>query len=446
MRPNHLSSPVSVAALSLIAAAVAAGHGVSPGVNAADSAPVTLSPANVRLASTVLTVAGNTTVVNIPMNEELGGALCSPPNVCQTVVYPSGDIGGIALQKGVAALTTDINTTPGKKVVFAYSQGGMIVTSWLQDSAASATAPPKSDLTFVLLGNPQRAQRPGAHVGRRVRDPHRHRVHRHRRLPRVRRRIGLAEQPVERLAVANAIAGYFVVHTDYTGVDVEDQNNLVQTVGGTTYVLVPTANLPLLEPLRMMGLSGVADQLNGPLKTIVDQGYNRTGYTTLGDDPAAQQTIGSVFGTTATTNAARSAENTASRAAARQSVAAPAATGYAVTTSASSALGTPTPTSAPAATTTTSAPQTPITPASRPRVQQHRVHRHRVHRHRIPAATSDGTVLPRPPPATTLPVRTPPVRAPPVRTPLRPPRALRHRGRDRGCRRARRRCRPTGLR
>lgn len=156
MRPNHLSSPVSVAALSLIAAAVAAGHGVSPGVNAADSAPVTLSPANVRLASTVLTVAGNTTVVNIPMNEELGGALCSPPNVCQTVVYPSGDIGGIALQKGVAALTTDINTTPGKKVVFAYSQGGMIVTSWLQDSAASATAPPKSDLTFVLLGNPQR--------------------------------------------------------------------------------------------------------------------------------------------------------------------------------------------------------------------------------------------------------------------------------------------------
>lgn len=365
MRPNHLSSPVSVAALSLIAAAVAAGHGVSPGVNAADSAPVTLSPANLRLASTVLTVAGNTTVVNIPMNEELGGALCSPPNVCQTVVYPSGDIGGIALQKGVAALTTDINTTPGKKVVFAYSQGGMIVTSWLQDSAASATAPPKSDLTFVLLGNPQRGlngQAPTLGVGSATPTDTGYTV-----IDVSREYDGESDwpnNPLNGLAVANAIAGYFVVHTDYTGVDVEDPNNLVQTVGGTTYVLVPTANLPLLEPLRMMGLSGVADQLNGPLKTIVDQGYNRTGYTTLGDDPAAQQTIGSVFGTTATTNAARSAENTASRAAARQSVAAPAATGYAVTTSASSALGTPTPTSAPAATTTTSAPQTPITPAS----------------------------------------------------------------------------------
>ncbi|WP_240524044.1 PE-PPE domain-containing protein [Gordonia polyisoprenivorans] len=303
--------------------------------------------------------------MSTPMPQELRGELCHSPNTCQVVVYPSGAIGGGALQEGATALTADIASTPGKKIVFAYSQGGMIATTWLQDTAGSPSAPPASDLVFVLVGNPQRGlngQAPTLGVGSATPTDTGYTV------------IDVSREydaesdfpnnPFNGLAVANAIAGYFLVHTDYTGVDVDDPNNLVQTVGGTTYVLVPTTNLPLLEPLRMIGLSGVADQLNGPLKTIVDQGYNRTGYTTLGDDPAAQQTIGSVFGTTATTNAARSAENTASRAAARQGVAAPAATGYAVTTSATSALGTPTPTSAPAATTTTSAPQTPIAPAS----------------------------------------------------------------------------------
>ncbi|MBE7195640.1 MAG: PE-PPE domain-containing protein [Gordonia polyisoprenivorans] len=360
MRPNHLSSPISVAALSLIAAAVAAGHGVNAGVNAADSASVTLSPANVRLASTVLTVAGNTSIVSTPMPQELRGELCHSPNTCQVVVYPSGAIGGAALQVGVTALTTDIATTPGKKIVFAYSQGGMIATTWLQDTAGSPSAPPASDLTFVLLGNPQRGLNglaPTSGAGSATpTDTGYTDIDISREYD---AESDWPNNPLNGLAVANAIAGYFLVHTDYTGVDVDDPNNLVQTVGGTTYVLVPTANLPLLEPLRMMGLSSVADQLNGPLKTIVDQGYNRTGYTALGDDPAAQQTIGSVFGTSATANTARSAENTASRTAARQSVAAPAATGYAVTTSASSALGTPTPTSAPAATTTTPSVPTP---------------------------------------------------------------------------------------
>ncbi|MDF3284600.1 PE-PPE domain-containing protein [Gordonia sp. N1V] len=340
-----------MAALSLIAAAVAAGHGVNAGVNAADSASVTLSPANVRLASTVLTVAGNTSIVSTPMPQELRGELCHSPNTCQVVVYPSGAIGGAALQVGVTALTTDIATTPGKKIVFAYSQGGMIATTWLQDTAGSPSAPPASDLTFVLLGNPQRglnglAPTSGAgsatptDTGYTVIDISRE----------YDAESDWPNNPLNGLAVANAIAGYFLVHTDYTGVDVDDPNNLVQTVGGTTYVLVPTANLPLLEPLRMMGLNSVADQLNGPLKVIVDAGYSRSGYVTLSDDPAAQATINSVFGTvpTPSTSTDTTVQDAAAPRATAQTVLTPTSlpapsstsVGYRVKTSAAAALGT----------------------------------------------------------------------------------------------------------
>lgn len=363
MRPNSLKAAVPATTLSLIAAALAVGQGVGISGDRASNpaAPAALSaPTRLHLTATVLTVAGNTTVVNIPMTEELGGVLCQSPNVCQTVDYPSGAIGGIALQQGVTALTNDIATTPGKKVVLAYSQGGLITTTWLQDTASSASAPPTSDLAFVLLGNPQRGlngQAPTLGVGSATPTDTGYTV------------IDISREydaesdwpnnPLDGLAVANAIAGYFLVHTDYTGVDVDDPNNLVQTVGDTTYVLVPTPDLPLLEPLRMIGLSSLADQLNGPLKTIVDAGYNRSGYVTLADDPAAQATINSVFGTATTpsTSTDTTVQNAAVPRAAVQNTVEPSSTpgGYRVTTSATAALGTSTPNE-----------PTPTTPATPP--------------------------------------------------------------------------------
>ena len=54
--------------------------------------------------------------------------------------------------------------------------------------------------------------------------------------------------PFNALAVANAFAGYLLIHTDYTGVDINDPRNLVKTVDDTTYVLVPTDNLPSFNP------------------------------------------------------------------------------------------------------------------------------------------------------------------------------------------------------
>ena len=98
------------------------------------------------------------------------------------------------------------------------------------------------------------------------------------------------DNPLNLLAMANALAGFAFVHLDYTDVDIDDPNNTVYTVGNTTYVLVPTENLPLLEPLRLVGLDSVADALNEPLKAMVESGYDRSipAEATSVSSPAAQ--------------------------------------------------------------------------------------------------------------------------------------------------------------
>jgi diacyltrehalose acyltransferase len=76
------------------------------------------------------------------------------------------------------------------------------------------------------------------------------------------------------LAVVNVFAGFAFLH-DYRNVNPADLANARWTEGNITYILVPTPNLPLLEPLRLIGLTGLADALNAPLKALVEQGYNR---------------------------------------------------------------------------------------------------------------------------------------------------------------------------
>jgi hypothetical protein len=58
-------------------------------------------------------------------------------------------------------------------------------------------------------------------------------------------------------------------------VNLTDPANTVFKVGTITYVLVPTPNLPLVGPLRALGLNALADQLQAQLKPLVDQAYNR---------------------------------------------------------------------------------------------------------------------------------------------------------------------------
>jgi hypothetical protein len=247
----------------------------------------TVTTTSVALAATVLTVSGNTLVVHTPMEQQLGGTMCQAPNTCEQVQYPAGSIGQGPLDEGEMALQDKIATTTGNKVVMAYSQGGIIATNWLEQHAGDPDAPPAGELTFVLFGNPQRAggglaQRLGSGVP--TPTDTQYTV-----VDITREYDGEADwpdDPLNGLAVANALAGYFFVHTDYTNVDVNSPDNLVKKVDKTTYVLVPTDQLPLLQPLRLVGLNGVADALNAPLKKVVDAGYDRSAYA-----PAAEPVL-----------------------------------------------------------------------------------------------------------------------------------------------------------
>ena len=53
-------------------------------------------------------------------------------------------------------------------------------------------------------------------------------------------------------------------------------DTVVQTHGDTTYYLIPSKHLPLLYPLRWIGLGKVADVIEPLLKVFVELGYDRS--------------------------------------------------------------------------------------------------------------------------------------------------------------------------
>jgi hypothetical protein len=89
-------------------------------------------------------------------------------------------------------------------------------------------------------------------------------------------------------AVVNAIIGIGVLHGRIADVDLDDPSYVRETVGNTTYITAPTANLPMLVPIRVLakafGITDtrVIDAMEPVLKVIVDAGYP-------GNDPMANQ-------------------------------------------------------------------------------------------------------------------------------------------------------------
>ena len=171
--------------------------------------------------------------------------------MCRGRLLPFYTPGGVASLD--AAIDTTIGTTPNTKVVvFAYSNGAQVAEHWLAEHADDPDAPSANQLSFVLLGNSTRAYG-GVDAGWDVAPQTQYHV------VDVARQYDLTvdfpDNPFNLLALANVFAGLVFMH-DYRPVNITDPANFVWTVGNTTYVLVPTENLPLLEPLRWVGLSG----------------------------------------------------------------------------------------------------------------------------------------------------------------------------------------------
>lgn len=252
---------------------IAAALAVSAAVTALNAAPSVS-------AAAVPAVPGPATVLTVfpwegSMADELQGSLCRSPNTCRRVDQSLWD------PDGLATIDAAIDTTPGIKVVFSYSEGARSVTSWLIEHADDADAPSADELSFVVIGNPTR--RYGGSDSDVMPQTQYQVID-------VSRQYDMAsdfpDYPLNLLALLNSLAAFTVIHTEYEDVDMYDDANIVWKEGNITYVFVPTKNLPLLEPLRQLGLTDLADALNEPLKKIVERGYDRSYLPTPIGEPA----------------------------------------------------------------------------------------------------------------------------------------------------------------
>ncbi|MDG4666718.1 PE-PPE domain-containing protein [Mycobacterium sp. 236(2023)] len=246
-------------------------------VGAASVAAMTLStPTPNALAANVLTVTGYTFggKIDWEMDEIFQGSFCSDSsgNSCTSVDYNSGVSEG-AEEDGLRALKAAMGTTAPPTVVVGFSQGATIATHWLEENAGTPGAPAAEDLSFVLAANPKRKY---GGIRSTFVEP----------TPDTEYEVldiaieydGAADFPTDPrnvLALANALAGFAFFHIPgYNNIDLGAEK-LVWKEGNTTYVLIRRENLPLLEPLRALGLDALADRLNAPLKAIIDEAYDR---------------------------------------------------------------------------------------------------------------------------------------------------------------------------
>ena len=165
--------------------------------------------------------------------------------------------------------------------MFGYSAGADIATHWLVQHGNDPSAPSPNDLSFVLIGNSDHPDGGGLpHLVRpRLRHPNRHQIQGDGNRPTVRRLGGLAVRLPQLAGRRERARGQSLLHPNYLAVDMNAPDNVVTHKGNTTTILVPTQNLPLLQPLRDLGLNDLADKLNAPLKRIVDWAYTRPGPT-----------------------------------------------------------------------------------------------------------------------------------------------------------------------
>lgn len=248
------------------------------------------------LPASVLTIKGTEIW---PINDYLQGKVCDGSlGDCNNMDYIQG-LQEFSIQDGYRRLTDALaDPAGGPTTVYAYSEGAVVATRWLNDyskalakaQAAGKTdvegAPSADNLHFILLGNPDRkygGTRPAWFIERSTTDTTKYVV-----LDVSREYDPASDLPTDQfnlLAMMNAASAYFVIHANYQNVDLNDPTNVVFQEGNTTYVLSRTKNLPMLEGLRQLGLNTLADQLQAKLKPIIDSAYDRD-YPNVITDPA----------------------------------------------------------------------------------------------------------------------------------------------------------------
>ena len=304
---------------------------------------VTTLTAAVTLTATALIVPG-TAVPNpavipgymqnavdyyIAPTTESCAVVCTPepvPYTAQFWPFPWEGWGGltgakldVSVASGVSQLTSDLvgpynPDAQSPVVVFGYSQGATVAT-YEKYQLSKLSAEDQSAINFSLIGNPNR---PNGGLFERLAmfgtvpildatfgvptptDTNMSTVDIAFQYDGV---VDFPLYPINLLADLNAVAGFWYIHGSYLAPDgrnpdglpngltpaelaaaIADPANQQRLAGtDTTYVLVPTPNLPLLEPLREFGAFTPTEFLTTPLidliqpalQVLIETGYNR---------------------------------------------------------------------------------------------------------------------------------------------------------------------------
>ncbi|MGK2867654.1 MAG: PE-PPE domain-containing protein [Mycobacterium sp.] len=265
-------------------------------------------------ASTLISIGATGSWTNAPVTAlqqwpARNNFVDDPVTRTEVVQYPAslGFIGmpmEESVAEGAAALFQAISSISGRKVVACESQGCLAVTRLLmQFEANPTTAPATGDLIIVMIGNPATAdgglsaQKPGGYEPFfRITFPGATPETGYETVNVTREYDFFADRPQNdpnALAIWNNLVSFLVVHPFYADVDMDDPTNLVKVVGNTTYVLVPTKQLPMLKSLydaaqawqRLTGQANLLQEveaLDARLRAIIDQDYDRSGYVAKG--------------------------------------------------------------------------------------------------------------------------------------------------------------------
>lgn len=231
---------------------------------------------DVTLSARVVTL--NPTPDALEMGEQLQGSICGGNGTpCYEVEYAPIWTGPGYFGLGVEALREALTGNPGEETtIFAFSEGAVVASQWLEKHLEDPEAyPAPENLTFVVIGNPGRKYGGSGTIWGQQWPTSPYQV------------IDVAQQydptvdmPVNNLnvlATLNATMGFFTNHLGrgYSDVDIDDPANSRWEEDGIEYVFVPAKTLPLVEPLRWVGLGQLADELTPGLQYLIEQGYNR---------------------------------------------------------------------------------------------------------------------------------------------------------------------------
>jgi PE-PPE domain len=216
-------------------------------------------------------------------------------------LYPLTGVNTLPLDSSVAQGVTILNDAINQQiaagndvVVFGYSQSSTIASQEMAQLAGSSNPPSSNQLSFVLVGDPsnpnggllERFDVPGVGAlsvpslgvtfsGATPSDVYRTDIY-------TSEYDGFADfpqYPIDFLSDLNAYLGIIYQHLTYADLTAQQINSAIAlpTVGDTTthYYMIPTANLPLLDPVRLLPLIGnpLADLLQPDLTVLVNLGY-----------------------------------------------------------------------------------------------------------------------------------------------------------------------------